>query len=46
MADIATTLIVFGGFLLVFCAAGALTEWVSDRRRSRRLRQRISRYGA
>lgn len=46
MADLATVLVVFGGFLLLFCAAGATIETLIERRdRSRRLRRRINRYG-
>jgi hypothetical protein len=46
VADIATAALVFGGFLLVFCAFGATVEYLIERHdRSRRLRRRISRYG-
>ena len=50
MADMATTAVFFGAFLVLFCAFGAVAERIIDRRHqrqaSRRMVARIRRYHA
>lgn len=40
-----TAIVFYAVVLLVFCLCGAITEWTIEKRRHRKLRQRIARYG-
>ncbi len=41
-----TVVVFYAAVVLIFCACGAIVEYIADRRKHRKLRSRINRYHA